>query len=406
MIRKKLSQNMIINILLMFIVIIYLLYQMNPKLCAQEIEFQYSDYINIKGSNSKKIFKNEKKIELKNLKIIVDEWLTGEKYDNTLWYFRDIDEIVISNLDVIQLGDDAKVHHLILIENAKKVVIQSSKFSGLSKKALIRIEGANEVYVDGLEISGAMINDKIISCGTGLWIDNGDSISNNYINNDRYKYNLDYLEIKNSFFHDNNDVKNMNRDALLIHSASSGLIFNNRFENWNGSDASLDVSHRRSDKNYKNKKVSIYNNLFLNCKSVKTPGVSDYSNDIHFFNNFFKDTQIENYSIGYNIYFENNKFVYSKKYDKESIFKDYGSINSTVNIYNSTISVDKKLYSLINLRDKIFDNNFLSYKFKDVTFKILSPNYYLVSKYINFGEEEFVKFFMAQSNNIKIEKMD
>lgn len=233
------------------------------------------------------------------------------KYENTFMVIRSCGEVVIDGITIIQKGSNFLAYHSILIEDCKKVTVKNSVFKGTCFYHL-RIEGCEDVLVDNVEISGLDYGRKGTRCGGGIWINNGESRSNGkkglWSEN---PFNLKRLiirncKLKNSLTSD----KVQNLDGILIHSPSNGYMTDCIFENWLAGDAALDISHRRTDKEYTNKFFRVQRCAFKNNKHVKSTGKSNVSNSIIWINNIYSDTKIGSYHQGWHDrrYFESYLF--------------------------------------------------------------------------------------------------
>ena len=134
--------------------------------------------------------------------------------------------------------------------------------------------------------------------------------------------NMKWCIIQNCYIHDNlSSDEWRNHDGILIQSAADGIVFNCYFENWKHGDGALDVSHRRTDGNYKDHFFRIERNIFNNCTQIKTTGNSDSSCSLIFCNNLYINTSIVDYHRGWDIYYLHETFVFNNKKPVSYFFK-------------------------------------------------------------------------------------
>ena len=258
----------------------------------------------------------KKHVEIKDLLYAVSWKAPRHRNLTSLIVISNCDEVVLDNVHVLQLNKDSKAAHTVIFEDCGRVVVKNSSFRGACSYHL-RIEGAREVIIDSVEISGFEYEPDQMRCGGGIFINNGDDKPGKY-HMTRGQYtpnpnNLTHFAIINSWFHDSDEDKQReNIDGVLIHSGAHGLISNCLFQNWQGGDSALDVSHRRLDKGYDRKLIRVERNIFSKCRIVKSVGRSHASCSIIWCNNLYNDTVLADYHQGYEVLHAFEDIVFTK----------------------------------------------------------------------------------------------
>ena len=267
----------------------------------------------VQGDTDKIIITDQKSVQLSDYQGAIS-WETGSaKYDTTFILIRNCDEVVLSNIHLLQRDSDYRASHTIIVEDCNYVELKDSSFHGAVLLYHVRMEGNKLVLIDNVEVSGYDYGSDVIRTGGGIWIENGDE-GRGGIGVDSMRSpnpnNLEWFQITNSFFHDHrSNPENRNQDGILIHSGSNGLVYNNLFLNWIERDAVFDVSHRRwQDDMYTDKTIRIEKNIFKNNHYVKSPGRSILQNSIYYTNNIFENTSFACYHHGYPVIFNDNIF--------------------------------------------------------------------------------------------------
>jgi len=272
-----------------------------------------SEWPVVNGHDTRIVIQDEQSVDLKDIRAAIS-WDSGpDKYGTTYIHIRNCEEVVVENVHLLQADQDYLASHTLFIEDCGKVILRDSSFHGSVERHHVRMEGNAEVIIDNVEISGYDYGNGIIRTGGGIRIENGDesrggvglaSISSP---NPR---ELEWLQITNCHIRDNlSNPQRLKHDGILIHSGGNSLIYNNLFENWQELDAAFDTSHRRwQDNNYVNKTIHIEKNRFINNQRIKMPGRSVADNSIVFYKNYFENSGLYDYHIGYNVIFRENLF--------------------------------------------------------------------------------------------------
>jgi hypothetical protein len=359
------------------------------------------------GDTSKKVHLNEEEVHLKNIRIDVRWKNPYHKYRNTLYLIRNCDRVIVDNVHIKQLDSDYRASSSIFIEDCKEVVIKDSYLAGTTNNYHIRIEGCETVLIDNVEIEGLDYFEKGIRCGGGIFVNNGDpKMGGKRGMLSPSPKDLKWCVIQNSYIHNNlASDKKRNQDGILVHSAADGLIFNCYFENWQHGDAAIDVSHRRSDKNYRNHFFRVERNVFDNCDKVKTPGISHKSNNIFFANNVYINTIIGDYHNGWDVYHVHETFLFNSL-RKRSVFYSIWTLNNGFSyIRNSLVYVSGDALKHIYYQGKsaISKNyNFLRPDF--MVYIMLSPSSWLKGREIEIKNWESWKNETRDYNSYFIEK--
>jgi len=296
------------------------------------------------GSDVRKFFKGQKLVELKDISLRV-KWLRPfHKFRTTLFHIRDCEKVVVENVSIIQADADYRAAHSILVENCDTVVIKNSYLAGAVGRYHIRIEGCRRVFIDNVEISGHDYGKDGVRSGGGIWIDNGAVSDKNPGGRPNSEADdMEFCVIQNCYIHDNLAADEWrNQDGILIHSASNGIVFNCFFENWKSGDAALDVSHRRSDGNYRGKVFRVERNVFKNNKLVKTVGDSYTDNRILFANNLYVNCMFADYHKGWDAYHVNETFIFDENYEEDTFFKLWGLKGGLTYFRNCLLSSTSK----------------------------------------------------------------
>jgi hypothetical protein len=258
----------------------------------------------------------ERHVEIKDLMGAVTWKRPRHRKHTTLIIISDCDEVILDNVHLLQLDKDFRAAHTVIFEDCARVVVKNSSFRGACTYHL-RIEGAQEILIDSVEISGSNNGSEKTRCGGGIFINNGDDKPGKYkMRRGQYTsnpYDLVYFAILNSWFHDSlDDEQRENVDGVLVHSGAHGLISNCRFQDWQGGDAALDISHRRVDKGYDRKLIRVERNVFVNCRFVKSVGRSNGGCSIIWCNNLYSDTVLADYHQGYSVYHISEDILFKK----------------------------------------------------------------------------------------------
>ncbi len=290
-----------------------------------------------------------KSFHLKNIAFKI-KWKHGyDKYNNTLFLIRGYEKVIIENIAIIQLDSDYRASHGILLEDCNEVIIKNCYFSGTNNNYHLRIEGCKRVFIDGIEIAGYDYGELGVRCGGGILINNGDpKMGGKYGMVSPNPMDMQWCVVQDCYIHgaEATDIKR-NQDGINIQSAADGIVFNCYFEKWKVNDAALDVSHRRTDTEYKNHIFRIERNKFIDCKTVKTPGTSDRTCNIVFANNVYQNTYLTDYHRGgWDVYHINETFSYDRNYKASIFYKTYGLGSGKSLFFNCVVASEKKLYTL------------------------------------------------------------
>lgn len=331
-------------------------------------------------------------LQLKNFAFKVKWRSDYDKYKNTLFLVRGYKKVVVDNIAVIQLDPDYRASQTLLIEDCYEVVIRNSYFSGTNNNYHLRIEGCQNVFIDGVEISGYDYGELGTRCGGGVLINNGDPkvggkngmVSPNPID-------MKWCVVQNCYVHDcsSTDSKR-NQDGINIQSAADGIVFNCYFENWTTNDAVLDISHRRYDLQYKNHTFRVERNKFLNCRTVKTPGKSSETCRIVFANNIYRDTYLTDYHTGeWSTFHIHETFHFTKNYRGAVFFKTYGIGAGKAQFSNCVIFSENSLYAIYFLSGNSTSNDMLNLRPDYCAYFLSDPVYWVKTKETEKSIKEF-----------------
>lgn len=270
----------------------------------------------VSGERNKKVFKNQSSVILKNILLKVKWERSYSKYGNTLFYIKNCKNVYIENVVIVQADHDYRASHSILIEDSENVIVKNCLFLGTTNSYHLRIEGCENVVLDGIEISGYDYGSLGKRCGGGIFVNNGNQPEKFPNTRGMYSSNpkdLSRLIIVNCYIHDNlaDDGNFRNQDGIALASPGNGLFFNNIVENWLKGDAGLDVSHRRWDAAYTHRVFRIERNVFKNCSYQKFSGGSkkNVNNIIISANNIILNSSIGYYPKNYNIIHIYDSFI-------------------------------------------------------------------------------------------------
>lgn len=355
----------------------------------------------IKGDLFKKTFQNEKNLIIENIDYMVEWEKSYKKYENALYHIKNCDSVIIKNVKIIQNNSDYRASSSFLIEGCKNVKIEKSYFAGTVGSYHIRIEGCEEVIIDSVEICGYDYNNLGKLCGGGILIKNeNDKYSK--IRTSQYKYDLNNCTISDCYIHDSlKSDRERNQDGINLFSPSNGKLIHCHFENWNAGDAAIDISHRRIDKKYQNKYFSIYNNLFVNCKSIKTPGKSNKNNYVIFSNNIYNNTRIVDYHQGWNSYHVNETFLYDKNFKSKFIYSLIGISNGLSYLDNCFFEIESEsVKNFFFLHKTNSENDINTLKVNNCLYLIKNKKYETMNLNKNFSTNK--KELIRNVNNNKI----
>jgi len=261
-------------------------------------------YQAIRGEDARLVVKDRDRYVLDGRRLKVG-WQSGpDKKATSLFIIRGCGSVIVRDLHVIQEDSDFRAFNTVRIEDCEEVLVENCTFSGTVEFHL-RIEGCGAVTIRNVEIFGRDYGPDGVRCGGGIFVNNGDDKPEKYPSHpnglfSRNPLDMRSLVIESCLFRDNMaEDKKRNLDGILIHSASNGMIFNCRFENWLAGDTALDVSHRRNDMRYVDRFFRVERNEFENCRLVKTVGASAPSNAILWCNNRYLDSPLADYHSGW-----------------------------------------------------------------------------------------------------------
>ena len=334
--------KLIITLFAIFIIVSYFI----PA--AAGIELRSSTPIRIVGKEN---------VEIANKKYNIYWNSSQSKFNTSLLIIENCSNVVIKDCTFDQNNSDFKAYHTIILLNCKNVTIENCKFTGTCASH-IRTENCENVRISNCTFSGTKY-DKTYLCGGGIFVDNwsADSEMRREIRNEtthRFNTIIDYC-----IFENNQDSSGENRDGILLHSPGAGRISGCVATNWTGGDTVFDISHRSDKSWYKNNVFRVYNNRFFDANRVKTPGRSDRSNTILFYNNIYYNTFIGDYHYGYNVGHYYETFIFPDQ--TFSFYRLWGLSSPGTDIHECLIVCDGLLKSL-------FYQNEVSSQFKYIRF--------------------------------------
>ncbi|MBM4046495.1 MAG: right-handed parallel beta-helix repeat-containing protein [Planctomycetes bacterium] len=272
----------------------------------------------VKGQEARRRFQGQKKVRLAGERLRVS-WPKPEcdKYRHTLYHFVNCDEALIEDMIVAQADPDYRASSVFFFEDCGTVTVRNCFLGGTSGRALIRIEGCEQYFIDRVEISGIDYPGVGVRSGPGIFINNGqgwDPARNRAgeIHSETPR-NLKWGVIQNSYIHDYpNVVPDTNHDGILFHAPADGLVFNCVFENYEA-DSCLDISHRRNDAAYQSHLFRLERNIFTNCHRVKTNGaVGSATCAIVWANNLYLNSMLTDYHVGWPNWHLHETFAFTR----------------------------------------------------------------------------------------------
>jgi len=170
---------------------------------------------------------------------------------------------------------DYRGYDTIRIEDCDEVIVRRS--TSARCRVHLRLDGCGQALFDRVEVAGEDDGQGGRRAGCGIFIQNGATgrggPRDNMISTPNPR-ELTWLDIRNSWFHDYtaSDGTHRNQDAVLIHSPTGGIVFNNVVERWDQrfADAALDIGFRRSD--LAGHTFRVERNVFRDCTLCKSPG--------------------------------------------------------------------------------------------------------------------------------------
>lgn len=276
-------------------------------------------FIPIVGENHKMVYSDMQTLHLSNLHYQVSWNQPSSKYQTTLLYIENVDEVILDNISIMNMDADYRAYHSILIEGADRVIIRNLYLAGPVQSYHLRLEGCGDVLIENVEIAGKQFNGSSFHrLGGGIFINNG-ATGRGGINNTGLNVSHPRLPgwqiIQNCYVHDNSedDGVGRNQDGILIHSPSHGMLFNTVVENWlrPSCDAAVDLGFRRDEPEYQNRIFRVERNIVRNATYFKTPGNAPGPNVLYLANNLIINTQLADYHGGNNaVRYIHNTFLY------------------------------------------------------------------------------------------------
>lgn len=280
----------------------------------------------VTGEQAKREWRGEKRVVISNLNLKV-KWdhPKPDKFGTTLFYVEDAGEVVIENLNIISADPDYRQYHTIYIEGAERVIIRNLYLAGTVQSYHIRLEGCKEVLIDGVEIAGIDYNGTgRRRLGGGIWINNGDGKPGQAPLTAKHPKLPGWQVVQNCYLHDNSesDGTERNQDAVLVHSAGDGLLFNCVVENWmrHTADASFDLSFRRGEPEFQDRFFRIERNIIKNATFYKSVGNVPGPNMLFWANNLFINSTYADYHRGAaDSVFVNNTYIFDLEKAPENL---------------------------------------------------------------------------------------
>ena len=280
----------------------------------------------VTGEQAKREWRGEKKVVISNLNLKV-KWDSPkpDKFGTTLFYVEDAEEVVIENLSIISADPDYRQYHTIYIEGAERVIIRNLYLAGTLQSYHIRLEGCKEVLIDGVEIAGIDYNGTgRHRLGGGIWINNGDGKPGQVPLTAKHPKLPGWQIVQNCFIHDNteSDGTERNQDAILLHSAGEGILFNCVVENWmrQTADASFDLSFRRGEPEFQDHFFRVERNIIKNATFYKSVGNVPGPNTLFWANNLFINSTYADYHRGASdSVFANNTYIFDLEKAPENL---------------------------------------------------------------------------------------
>lgn len=278
------------------------------------------------GEDSKRVWEDEDQVHIEGLHLSV-RWNQNipQKEGTTLFLIRNAKEVIIENISISYSDPDYRTWDGIRIEGADRVTVRNVRLKGPVHSFHLRIEGCKDVLVENVEIEGTDFDgDGYFRCGGGIWLNNGETGKHGKNGTGIWAEHPripGWQVIQNTYIHNGTetDETSRNQDAILIHSPSNGMLFNNVVRNWlrPAMDACFDIGFRRKEPEFHNRFFRVERNILENATFLKTPGASGSTGSrLLFANNIFFNVQIGDYhKEGTEIYYVNNTHVF----DLESV---------------------------------------------------------------------------------------
>lgn len=271
----------------------------------------------VTGEQARREWRGQKKVTIANLNLRV-KWNQAkpDKFGTTLFYVEDAEEVLIENLTIISDDPDYRQYHTIFIEGAGRVTIRNLYLAGTVQMYHIRLEGCREVLIDRVEIAGIDYRGGGgHRLGGGIWINNGDGKPGQPPLGAKNPKIPGWQIVQNCYVHDatENDGVERNQDAVLIHSASDGLLFNCVVENWHRkvADAALDLSFRRGEPEFQDRFFRVERNIVRNSTFYKSVGSVPGPCTLFYANNLFVNATYADYHRGAaEVVFVNNTHIF------------------------------------------------------------------------------------------------
>jgi len=303
----------------------------------------------------------------------------ANKMRTTLVTIRECKRVVIENVAILQSSPDFRGYDTIRIEDCDEVIVRNVYVAGPVQSAHLRLDGCGKALFDRVEVAGADDGQGGLRAGCGIFIQNGATgrggPRDNMITTPNPR-ELTWLDIRNSWFHDYTagDGTRRNQDAVLIHSPTGGIVFNNVVENWSDkvADAAMDIGFRRSD--LANHTFRVERNLLRNCTLCKSPGdKGDPSNALIWCNNVFQNAFFGDYHGRWPLYLVHNTWLYDNT--RGPVYKLWGTNEGPVIFENNLIwRTGEPAYQVVYQNDRKLPTRYRNTAFDHNLYLMSTPD--------------------------------
>ncbi|MCP5444984.1 MAG: hypothetical protein H6968_18295 [Chromatiaceae bacterium] len=339
-------------------------------------DFRDTEFIDVVGEYARRSYINKKIVEIKDVAYRVKWNSPSRKYSTSVIHIRGADRVVIENVAIISLDADYRTYSSIFIEDSREVIIKNVYIAGAAAGYQIRVEGSENVLIDGAEITGYNYSGKGVRAGGGIWINNGPTYSPN-------PKEPKWAVVQNCYLHDYLDADNFrNHDAINVQTPQNGLIFNCFIENWGKDgqigDGAIDISYRNKDR--KNGRFRIERNVIRNCFVTKTPGEGAESNTVVWANNLYIDTEIGDYHSGWMNSHIHNSYMFTKPEHKR-LYKLWGvGDEGRIVFQNNMVAAASPLWAVFWENSSGVEDNYGLIQSDHNTFFMEQPYFWLGGK--------------------------
>lgn len=337
-------------------------------------------WTSVKGPDVKRTWRDQKRVEIRDLALHVDWPEPTTKYSGTLFFLKDCEEVVIENVSILHNHPDYRGQHSFLMESCGKVTIRNVFSAGAVDRSHIRLEGCREYDIERVEISGWDYGKAGVRCGAGIVINNGITRDNGNVElAAENPKDLDWGVIRDCWIHDylaNDGNKERNQDGILFHAPSNGIVFNCVFDRWKAGDGAVDDSHRRHDPKYKNKVHRIERCIFRDNQLVKTNGATGSPDCvIVWMNNVYINSWMGDYHRGWTNWHIHETYHFEEK--APAFIKNWGMREGPTAFANGLLSAPKGLEVVYWQSGKAEKNGYRLFRADHLLYLMPQPTFWM-----------------------------